>query len=623
MAQGWDEVGVAAAAVVCPVCGPGDGVQLPAVEDLLPSPALDVARARRRRRDEQRTRPVRGGCWWCGDRSWLEGLRWQFERDQAAAAATEAARVDAEFERIAAVATAEATVTDLTGWIERLHRILTGYERGNGWGRAVELAADAYARLDAARTSSRGRPPVVRRLVATVLAADAGYCSGRRALPGRQRTAWLTGCSDRAVYDAWRLLAGDGDDRWARRTRIGGRNSLERREATGRWNDRAEFDVQPLAHSPIDPAVRATYVPEALAVLGRLLEYAQQLLDAAQAELDGLLAPTGRVPDFGDHARRAQFRRATRRVLAAAATPEAAAKIARNICRSHPVSIGECDSSCSWWGLRFSRPTVIHSRHCRAGLPAGGRRKDGASRSPTEEGSGDLDKCGPSSARPCSPSLDRPRTPNATGSTSRPSRPRVRPAWADWAYGLARDLIGRLPWLDGLPLPRVAATLGARLGPDWTAAAVLAWLAEARTRPLLDEPDDPLAYLAAVLDQALTAEDLVPPYLARAHTEHRHRLATAAADARHAEQAGTRAVLDERDQAAVHGHARTARAELAALRTRLPDRLRRADRAQLVDGPGATADGDLAAAWPPVAQPGTGLPAGWRHGADRDHLDPS
>src|SRR5262249_60122408 len=69
-----------------------------------------------------------------------------------------------------------------------------------------------------------------------------------------------------------------------------------------------------------------------------------------------------------------------------------------------------------------------------------------------------------------------------------------------------------------------SSDLGARLGPDWTAPAVLAWLTKTRTQPLLDAPHDPLAYLAAVLDQALTGDN-EPPHPARRHTEHRRQLA--------------------------------------------------------------------------------------------------
>jgi hypothetical protein len=605
-AQGWEEVGAAAAAAMCPVCGPGQaGLSVVEPEDLLPASALRVALGRRQRGELQ---PVRGGCWWCGDRAWLATLRWQFEQDQAAAAEAEAERVDAEFERIAAVAEAQGTVADLAGVVERLRTILTGYtaRRRNGWGRAVELTADAYARLDAARTSPRGRPSVVPRLVAAVLAADSDFMSGRRSLPGRERTAWLIGHSDRAVHDAWKLLAGEGGVGWAVRTRIGGRNSLERRIETGRPNDRAEFDVQPLSHSPIDPAVRARYVPEALGVLGDLLQHAQALLDAAQAELDGLLAPSGCAPDWGDHARRAQDRQATRRVLAATATPEAAARIGRrvtrNYCRSHPVSKGEYQSSCSYWGWEYSRPTSIHSAQG-AVTPAEGRRQEqgGASRSPKKSSSGNSGKFRLSSQRPCSPPVQRPRTAYAEQGTSHPPKTRKRPSWADWAYDLARDLIQELPWLREQMLPReqllhrVASTLGARLGPDWTAAAVLAWLGKALARPLLDNPDKPLAYLAAALDRALTVEDLVPPYPARAHTEHRQRLAAERHAAARAEHARLRAEFDARDAAAAtaSGAGRAAaRAVLAGIQARR-----------------AAAAPAEAEPWPETAQPGAGIPA--------------
>jgi hypothetical protein len=558
VAQGWDEI----ADLDCPVCGPG---------------------------------PPDVGCWWCGDRAWLDGLRWVHERDQAEAAAAEAARVDAEFARIAEASAAESRVADLTASRDRFRDdVLARYRAGSG-GRAVEHLADYLARDAAGRTSARGRPPVALTRVVAVLAVDADWRSGRRAMPGRDRAAELAGVSKRAVSDAYRAAAASPTP-WAVRTCTGGRLSLERRRATGRANDRASFDLSPLSRSPIAPDVRAGYVPQALAILGQLLDRAQQLLDEALAELDALR--TADPPDWAEHARRAHSRQDTRRALAEITPAVAPPRLDPNICTPHPVAKGECVSSCPYRGLLFTHSTVIHSRECPAG-PAGGRRETGAPRSPTKgarwpghAAPGVL----PGQARALA--QRRPAGPFRAWDGSAAPRRRVRPSWASWAYDLARELIPAVPWLadaawlpgpDGRNrlLPCVAATLGRRLGPAWPAPAVLALLP--------DEVDavDPLAVLAASLDRALTG-DQAPPYPARRYDEYRRARAAVAHAAESARLAATLAELD------AHAAGSTG-AGLAVFR---------AARAQMVT---ATAG----EAWPAVTPPGGGLPERWQHGADR------
>lgn len=580
----WEGIGEAEAAAVCPVCGPETAAGSPGEDQLAPEP---LSRQRRRReRRKQRPAPVRTGCWLCGDNVWLTQLREQFERDQAAAAA----EVEQEFARIVARSEAEDRVAALEAWIERLQTALSAYQDGGGRGRPVELLAELAARDASARATTRGRPSVLL-YVGAVLAVDSDWRSGRRGMPGRARTAELVGCSEGAVSAAWgRLTTTLG---WAQRTKIGGRLGLAERMATGRWNDRAEFDVVP-AHQG-DPAARAPHVPTALRVLGELLEHAQQLLGETQDDLDELRARTGTVTGWPEHVRRAQMRRAVARIREAITSDAAATKLALNICTPHMVFKGEYLSSCLSWGLSFSRRIMIHSEDC-AGQPHSGRRKDCASRSSTVSGDGDLGTC---AGRRCrSLRVERPRTVYAKSRRSH----RERPAWSEWAGQLARALVKLWPWLDrpGVKRAQVVATLGARLGPDWTGPALVRFVTKRHGRPLLKEPDAPLAYLRYLLDEALTGP-VEPPFRARRTLEHQRTVVAAVAADHRDSQTQQRAVLAERDLAAVRGSARSAREELAALRARLPQRLRRPDRVALLS-PSPADEPD----WPEVAQPGSG-----------------
>jgi hypothetical protein len=489
-------------------------------------------------------------CWLCGY-AWLREQRALFEADQAAAAA----ELEARFERIAALTEAEARVADVTGWIERLRMIVAAYAVNGGKGRAVELLADLLARLAAVRTSTRGRPSVVP-YVGAVLAADSNWQSGNRSLPGRERTAWLIGCSDRAVHDAWRAVVRLD---WATRVRVGGRNTLERREATGRPNDRAEFDLHPLHCSPVDVATRAQFVPAALQLFDELLEHALVVLAAEQAALDLLRARCDTVTELPEQIRRVQLRAAvaeTRSTIAQLTPADLSTGIT---CRSHTVSKGEYLSSCcSYWGYAYPAKTI---NSVEAGQPQCGEGKSGASRSSTWEGAGAASELA-SSQR-----LRRPRT---TQADARQSRPRQRPAWASWASELARDLVVLWPWLAQALRPRVVATLGSRLGPDWTAADVVAWIHQYRTMPVLDAPDNPLGYLVVLLDDAL-ASDVVPPYVARRHDEQRRQEVVAAAEVQRAEGHLLGAELDVRDAAAAAATG-SGRAAMAAMQAALAAR---------------------------------------------------
>jgi hypothetical protein len=496
------------------------------------------------------------GCWVCGY-AWLRQAREQFEEDQAAAAEAQ----EAAFERLAAITEAEARVADVAGYVERLRATVAAYEAGFG-GRAIELTADLLARLEletTGRASRRGRPPVTA-YVGAVLANDSDWRSGQRGMPGRERTAWLVCRSDRAVYNGWKHLVALG---WATRTRIGGRNNLARRLETGRANDRAEFNVIHLHTSDVPTEVRAAHVPAALMLFDELMQRGLEVLEQEQDALDELRARDGGWTDWPEQVRRAQLRAAVQRVRDTITEPLQAVALTANICRPHPVLRGEHVSSCYQFGLKFSRHIVIH-------LPQGrrpkGRRNNGASRSPTGEGSGDLETCD------CkSPRLERPRK---ARKRARTARCHSAPEWASWAYQLARDLVVLWPWLAKVDLTWVAATLGARLGPDWTAERLAKWVTDQRHRAILMEPDKPVAYLRSLLDEAFTTA-AQPPWPARRHAEHRREVAMAAAAEQKAALARHRAELDARDAARARatGAGRDyARAELDQAQRRRADR---------------------------------------------------
>jgi hypothetical protein len=535
------------------------------------------------------------GCWLCGW-SWLadadaENERWVAEQQEA---------VDEQFARLAAREQDAERVAWLTGWVARLRQVLAAYadpdRRGAAvsprWGRAVELLADALARdaLERAAGTARGRPSAFR-MVAAVMAVDADFRSGRRAMPGRAQCAELAGVSERAVSTAWKR--GVAIRAW-RRTVLGRRLTLAERVESGRGNDRAVYDLRPV-HRSADPAARDAMVPAALAALDELLGWNLQLLVDAERALDAHDAPyrgTGRAPDAATIATRADRVRLRQAV---AATRTAAITLAghlstANICTPHTVSRGECVSSClRGLALTFvDRGNLGARRRPRRGR---GKGEGGASRSSTRTARADLGGDGSVVARPDGTQPVRhPRTPYRKGGPSPVNgvfgpeatpgpRRRRRPEWHDWAYRLAHGLRKLWPWLRYEPLDLVAATLGARLGPRWSAADVVDFIERSRAgRGLPVVIHTPVGLLRDLLEEALTGE-LQPPYPARRHTEHQRELAerrraasVAAAAARRAAAEAARAEHAQRDAIAVRDRRgpglAAARAVAAAAATR-------------------------------------------------------
>ncbi|MFI9531425.1 hypothetical protein [Micromonospora rosaria] len=519
-------------------------------------------------------------CWLCG---WSHLAA--ASAAQEAADAAEAARVAEEFDRITEIAEAQDRVDELAAWVDRLHAVLEGHQAGSGRARAVRLLADLLARDTAARSTTRGRPGALAR-VAAVMAVDADWRSGRRAMPGRARTAELAGCTQRAVTSAWARSCALG---WATRTHAGRRLSLPERIETGRSQDRACYDLTPVHQG--DLTAQAALVPTALAVLADLLDHADTLLAAAQQHLDGLRARAGGWAERRDVERLDRMRKAvaaavTRAVVAPAIT--ARPIDTGNLFAPRMAPQGENLSSCPYQGLLIS-PSIAYA----ASEDRRGRRKSGASRSSTRAGRHDRrDGAGRSPGR-------HPRPRQGVPAGSRAARP--LPKWSGWAYDLARAVQDRWVWLRPAPLPRVAATLGATLGSDWTAEALDAWVRRSRSQALLAAPDNPVAYLRAVLEDVLTGL-AAPPHPARRHTEHRRALVVEQAAADRAARAADR----DQDATAVAVPGRrsaAAEAALAEIRARTSGHLRRTDRAALLDdGAGGECD------WPEVAKPGAGLP---------------
>ncbi|MBM0279807.1 hypothetical protein, partial [Micromonospora tarensis] len=482
-------------------------------------------------------------CWLCGY-SWLAAARARFEHDQVA----EAAAVAQQFELLAERAGTDARVAELTAWVQRLRTTVESYAVGGGRGRAVELLADLLARDAAARASRRGRPSMLAR-VAGVLAVDADYRTGRRALPGRARSAELAGCTPRAVTAGWARAEALG---WAVRTRQGRRLSLEQRTELGRCNDRAEWDLAPVIR---DAAARAPYVPLALLVLDELLQHALAVLAAAEDDVDALIARTGAVVDHAGLARRAQLRQAvatTRDTVLADVEAIATRQIETgNYFPPRLASQGENLSSCLSRG--FAQPPSI-THPLPVGPSRGGKR---ASRSSprTED-------------RRSSRRVERPRPIERACGLSRRSRP--APEWIGWAYDLARAAQQAWEWLARVPLPRLAALLGSRLGPRWTMPALLDWIRQTRAgRELLDAPKRPLGYLRSLLDESLTG-DAEPPHQARRYDQHRDQVAAARrrdvadqAAATATAMATTRAGWNERDAVAQAERAASATADVS------------------------------------------------------------
>jgi hypothetical protein len=160
----------------------------------------------------------------------------------------------------------------------------------------------------------------------------------------------------------------------------------------------------------------------------------------------------------------------------------------------------------------------------------------------------------------------------------------------------------------GLRLCKIAATLASRLGPDWCEHAddVVRLVEHYAGIHSVISPGDahsPLAYLARMLDKALSNPHAVVPWPSPVRDRVTAAAVTAARAAELAYSAALRMAYDDRAAAAAAarvgaqtGLAAARAAAAAAGRRELP-RL------------ATTRDDD----WPAEAQPGAGLPDGWRH----------
>jgi hypothetical protein len=430
------------------------------------------------------------GCWLCGPR-WLRRLAADWEAEQARVAAERAVEDARVIQVMETFAAAESRVGLLSRYVERYAAAVADYEAGRAY--QVELVADAMAREAAARGTRRGRPSVAAE-VAAVLAVDGDPRIGRPALPGRDHTAELVGCSTRAVTRAWEALESVG---WCRRVRQGGSLPLARRAELGRSMDRAEFQVRLLIAE--DCAGHGPHVAAAAAVYAGLLARVAGLLAEAQAELAELRRAHGGRQEPGEVARRARLRHVVRQALSAprlaTAVRQAAQEEAGNFVSPSGGLQVSTEGSGSYWGL-FSSENSPQSGHLQV-RPIG---RDGVSgASPTIQARDDLEwGC----RRPQRP--QRPRQVCVSGRSSR--RQARRPEWAGWAYQVAAELRHIWDHLDGEPIHRIAATLGGRLAdrhPDgpWTADRLVDVVEAGRSGVrLLDAPQRRLAYLRSLLD---------------------------------------------------------------------------------------------------------------------------
>jgi hypothetical protein len=425
-------------------------------------------------------------CWLCGPR-WLRELDADWEAEQARAAAERAAEDARVIQVMEAFADVEARAALLARYVERFAAALADYEAGRAY--AVELVADAIAREAAARGTRRGRPSSAAD-VAAVLAVDGDPRIGRHALPGRDHTAELVGCSTRAVTRAWEALEAAG---WCRRVRQGGSLPLARRAELGRSMDRAEFQLRLLIAE--DCAGHGPHMAAAAAVYAALLARTAEMLAEAQAELDALRRAHGGRQEPGEVARRARLRYVVRQALSAPRLATTVHQEGNFVSPSGGLQVSTEGSGLTW-GL--SSPEKSHQSGHLLVRPAGRDGFSGAS--PTIRGRARDDLGCP---RP--PHPQRPRTLGVSGRGSR--RQARRPEWAAWAYRVAAELRHVWDFLDGEPIHRLAATLGGRLAPrhpdgPWTAERLVDVAEAGRSgMRLLAAPQRRLAYLRSLLDE--------------------------------------------------------------------------------------------------------------------------
>lgn len=540
--------------------------------------------------------------------------------------------------------------------------------RGAGlWARAWELVADFLARDDAERTGrgvrGRGRPPEYPRVVA-VMAVAASYDAGHGSMAGLDWTKLFADVSGRTVTTGWARAVELGCATLVERGRI---LRVEERRALQRSRQRAVHDFTPLRLSPVDARAyradaqlllaqllqravvlveehRATVEEErtaAAAVEAELLDVRAWLAEqhgeslAVQALVDPVWSEDAEAAAAAARLARARATRAAQpstdarvRVAAArAAKASAAAAVEavdnafeqarrmRSFC-DHPRKGSRSSfSSCLRFGGKDSASAYVTLA---AGLRPTGRGDDqeqvGASRSSTR-----------GVARPTTPR--HPRT--GTGGVLSGSPGRRSVMW--WAKPLARALASRWAFLGrylddaddgrrrphlvarerGLRIHMIAATLGTRLGPQWSADDVVSLVERHAGIHSVIAPGDahsPLRYLAVMLERALTDPDAQVPHHSPVRQAYEQAVLDAELAAEAARGAGLRTEFDQRDAAAAAERSGP-RLGLAAARKAAAGRRPASGRSEDPAGhehrnqasaPAAGAD------WPTVREPGSG-----------------
>jgi hypothetical protein len=560
-----------------------------------------------------------------------------------------------------------------------------------GWARAWWLLADFLARDAADRQqrgmSSRGRPAEYPWVVA-VMAIDANYRNGKKSMAGLDPTAMFAGVSKRTVTAGWARTVAVGS---TKQKEAGRGCTLEERTETRRRRQRAVYDFVPLHRSRFDPApflgeaaaVIAGLLQRAVQLVDEhqaLLEQAHRAAGAVEARLldaQAVLAEhtaedlqlQAAVSDaWADDARQALSAAMTARAratlamrpaadrpavvaaqrarqaahddaLAAAQTAAEQAIRIKNFCYHPRRGTGKKLSSGSYWGLQFSaKSSPLADRQRPTGR--GEKHRGGASRPSPTRNSGVISGSPPNHHR---------KLYEVHQGSLGPPRRSGPPRWAKW---LAEALAERWEFLQrylddaslaggsalavarerGKRLCRIATTLASRLGPEWR-----------------DHPDDvvrlveryagifsvispgdahsPLAYLARMLDKALSNPHAVVPWPSPVRGRVTAAIAAEDREADLAYAAALRTAYDDRDAAAATARAgaqsglAAARAAAAAAGRELPRPTQAGDPGDAARMAAARAEiAQLAAAsdaWPVKAQPGAGLPDGWRRGDAR------
>lgn len=487
-----------------------------------------------------------------------------------------------------------------------------------GWLAVVAFGLDRQRPRGASRCDARSNVLVI----AACQAASANWASGRGAMPGRQVTAGVAGRAERTVTRHWAVLERLG---CAAKTVEGDvLSKVEHDELAAdddereRWRHRQQWDlVFPDWLAEVSDAELWPYVERVaplLAELGMRIMAVDEPADGAVDNRPGQGANSGSVTPSLDLG-----------VLGSVPL------IRRSSFSRRPA---------------VDKPPAPHRSRSRKG------HKGGASRhSPTREAPGTSCK-------------------SVLGRSGGVTPPRAREIPAD-VLVLARQVAAdaRLPFVRGREMHRVCGVL-LRL-PGWTVDDVVAE-AEQRLaecgKAMCTRVNTEAGYLDWLLKHAVPGEP--PAQIAQAMAE-QVRAATAE---RIREQ---RAAADAQAARARYGPDRSAAGELAALRARTSDRLRRPDLAAYLDtttdatdpartdgehhqaltqtqvsaqraaheplsaqsgtGPAAVradraglaarpnrepgdpgTSGGPAETWPQTAQPGFGLPPDWRRGADQD-----